>query len=47
MREGVSDAVMLTTLAHDFSGLANHELCFLPRVTGYREREINNGNKLL
>jgi hypothetical protein len=34
-----SDHVVITTLAHDFRGLANDEPCFLPRVTGYWKRK--------
>lgn len=39
LREGVRDSVILSTLAHDIRGLANDEPCFLPRVTGYAQRE--------
>jgi hypothetical protein len=31
--------VILTTLVHDISGLDNDESCFLPRVSGYADRE--------
>jgi hypothetical protein len=31
--------VILGTLIHDITGLANRETCFLPRVTGYDHQE--------
>jgi Tfp pilus assembly protein PilN len=34
-----SDSIILTTLIHDITGLANDERCFSPRVTGYAQRE--------
>jgi hypothetical protein len=32
---GVSKDIVITTLMHDFKGLAARERCFLPRVSGY------------
>lgn len=34
---GQQHSLTITVLAHDIKGLANHERCFLPRVTGYEE----------
>lgn len=34
-----NDKIILTTLIHDITGLANNEPCFSPRVTGYAQRE--------
>lgn len=39
--------ITLGTLAHDINGLANDEPCFMPRVSGYAEREKVNSSKLL
>lgn len=38
--EGTRQDIILTTLAHDLSGLSNDEPCFEPRVTGYAKREL-------
>lgn len=38
---GVSKEAILFTLVHDICGLANREICFLPRVAGYSYRERN------
>jgi hypothetical protein len=35
---GVSKDIVMTTLMHDFKGLANKEPCFLPRVSGYHQQ---------
>ncbi len=34
-----NDNIVLSTLIHDITGLANDEPCFSPRVTGYAQRE--------
>jgi hypothetical protein len=34
-----NDNIVLATLVHDITGLANDEPCFSPRVTGYAQRE--------
>jgi hypothetical protein len=34
-----SSDIVLATLVHDITGLANNEPCFSPRVTGYAQRE--------
>lgn len=34
-----NDNIVLATLCHDITGLANDERCFSPRVTGYAQRE--------
>lgn len=34
----LDDSTKLATLAHDLSGLANDERCFVPRVNGYATR---------
>lgn len=31
--------IILSTLAHDLKGLANDDKCFVPRVSGYNDRE--------
>lgn len=38
--KGVADATILTTLAHDISGIHNKSRCFLPRVSGYAGRKV-------
>ena len=37
-----SDEVALATLIHDINGIATDQPCFLPRVTGYAQREREN-----
>ncbi len=34
-----NDNMVLATLIHDITGLANDEPCFSPRVTGYAQRK--------
>jgi hypothetical protein len=34
--------IVLSTLMHDIIGIANDDKCFLPRVSGYAEREREN-----
>jgi regulator of sirC expression with transglutaminase-like and TPR domain len=36
---GDRESLILSTLAHDLKGLANNEVCFLPRVDGYAKWE--------
>jgi hypothetical protein len=43
---GTEYNAILTTLAHDISGLANDERCFLPRVSGYAEAERKGVSEL-
>ncbi len=38
-KETWNDNLVLATLIHDITGLANDEPCFSPRVTGYAQRE--------
>jgi hypothetical protein len=39
-REGLwNDNIILATLVHDITALANDEPCFVPKVTGYAQRE--------
>jgi hypothetical protein len=38
-KETWNQNLILTTLIHDITGLANDERCFSPRVTGYAQRE--------
>jgi hypothetical protein len=38
-REGTKPEIILTTLTHDIAGLANHDRCFCPRVSGYCRKE--------
>ncbi len=33
------EKMILATLVHDIMGLAENERCFLPRVSGYADRE--------
>jgi hypothetical protein len=38
-RETWNQNLILTTLIHDITGIANDEPCFSPRVSGYAKRE--------
>ena len=40
-----NDKIILATLIHDITGLANDEPCFLPRVSGYAKREQERTRK--
>jgi hypothetical protein len=41
----VPNSLVISTLRHDFNGLANNEACFLPRVSGYHMDDKVSGYK--